>query len=70
MKNFSSIEQAFEWWLTNIYPSLPAEIKKGKLTYAWRDFTYNRGISHTRMKEILSEYGEIEIQTLIKYIPK
>ena len=70
MKTFTSMEEAFQWWLTNIYPSLPAEVKKGKLTYAWRDFTYKRGISQARMKEILSEFGEIEVQTLIKYSPK
>jgi hypothetical protein len=70
MKTFTSMEEAFKWWLTNIYPSLPAEVKKGKLTNAWRDFTHKRGISHARMQEILSEYGEIEVQILIKYTPK
>jgi hypothetical protein len=70
MKTFTSMEEAFKWWLTTIYPTLPAEVKKGKLTYAWRDFTYNRGISHSRMKEILSEFGEIEALTLIKFTPK
>lgn len=70
MKTFYSIEEAFGWWLTTIYPTLPADIKKGKLTYAWRDFTHKRGISHARMKEILAKYGQIEIHTVIKYLPK
>ena len=70
MKSFTSMEEAFKWWLTNIYPTLPAEVEKGKLTNAWRDFTHKRGISHARMQEILSEYGEIEVQILIKYTPK
>ncbi|TLV00502.1 hypothetical protein [Dyadobacter luticola] len=70
MKTFNSIDEAFGWWLATIYPTLPAQAKKGRLTYAWRDFTHKRGISHARMKEILSEYGEFEIQTIIKYLPK
>jgi hypothetical protein len=70
MKTFNSIEEAFEWWLRNVYPVLPAEVKKGKLTYAWRDYTYNRGISRRRMLEILVEHGEIEVQTLVKFSPK
>jgi hypothetical protein len=70
MKTFASMEEAFKWWLTAVYPSLPAEMKKGRLTNAWRDFTHKRGISEARMKEILSEFGEIEVQTLIKYRPK
>ena len=69
MKSFDSIPEAFEWWIKNVYPSLPSEIKKGKPVTAWRDFTYNQGISEKRMKEILIEYGHFEIKTTIVYKP-
>ena len=69
MKQFTSIPEAFKWWLTNIYPSLPAEEKKGKLVNAWRDYTHKGSISETRMKEVLTEYGHFEIHTIVKYKP-
>jgi hypothetical protein len=69
MKKFNSIPEAFEWWLKNIYPSLDPELKKGKAVTAWKDFTYNRGISEKRMKEILIEYGHFTIETVVTYKP-
>jgi hypothetical protein len=63
MKKFSSVTEAFKWWLTEIYPKLPPDVKKGKLTTAWRDFTYNQGISEKRMKNILEEFGRVEVKT-------
>ena len=70
MEKFVSVSSAFEWWLKEIYPSLPAEAKKGKLTNAWRDYTHKRGISEFRMKEILSEFGEIKVKTIVTFKPK
>jgi Ca2+-binding EF-hand superfamily protein len=70
MKSFSSVSEAFQWFLENIYKNLPADQKKGKLTYAWRDFTHNGAISEKRMREILSEFGEIEVKTLVTFKPK
>jgi hypothetical protein len=67
MKQFNSIPEAFDWWIENIYPSLPAEMKKGKPVTAWRDYTHKLGISETRMKNILIEYGHFEIKTIIIY---
>lgn len=67
MKKFSSIEEAFEWWLKNIYPALPADVKVGKYINGWRDYTYNKGISHKRMKDILSDFGDIDEKILITF---
>jgi len=70
MKKFTSVDEAFKWWLDNIYKSLPAEEKKGRLTTAWRDYTHKLGISEKRMKDILSEYGDVEVKTEVTFTPK
>lgn len=57
MKKFGSVEEAFAWFLENIYKNLPPEEKKGELTVAWRNFTHKQGISQKRMTAILHRYG-------------
>lgn len=69
MKKFNSIPEAFDWWIKNVYPSLPPDLKKGKPVTAWRDYTYNQGISEKRMRDILIEFGNFRIETLIVYEP-
>ncbi|MEO6281801.1 MAG: hypothetical protein ABIN80_19425 [Dyadobacter sp.] len=69
MKTFSSIEEAFDWWVKNLYPTLTPEMKKGKAVQAMQDYIYERGISEKRMKEILVEYGHFEIETIVRYKP-
>lgn len=69
MKNFTTIREAFDWWIKNVYPSLDPEIKKGRLVSAWKDYTYQRGISEERMKDILVEFGHFEIKMSITYKP-
>jgi hypothetical protein len=69
MKNFTSIPEAFEWWLKNIYPELSPERKKGKAVSAWRDYTHSGGVSEKRMREILIEFGNFTIETIITYQP-
>ncbi|TLV00501.1 hypothetical protein FEN17_13515 [Dyadobacter luticola] len=64
---FSSIDEAFKWFLENTYKKLPADQKKGRLTYAWRDYTHNGSITEKRMKTILNEFGEIEVRTEVLY---
>ena len=57
MPQFQTIEQAFEWFLENVFPELPTEDKR-KLKDAKYSF-YKDGlkVSTIRMKRILSEYG-------------
>ena len=69
MKKFTTITEAFTWWLKDIYPTLSPELKKGKPVSAWRDFTHGGGVSEKRMKTILIEYGHFEIKTIITYKP-
>lgn len=40
-----------------------------KLKNAWRDYTYNLGISEKRMKEILAEFGKVEVKTIVTFTP-
>lgn len=65
-KSFSSIEEAFAWFLENVYKSLPADEKKGELVSAWRSFTFNQGISQKRMISILERYG-FDVRILVTY---
>ncbi|NIJ51263.1 hypothetical protein [Dyadobacter arcticus] len=65
MKTFTSIEEAFVWWLNDIYPALPADVKVGKYTNAWRDYRFKKGISQKRMKEILSDFADVNEKTVV-----
>ncbi|SKC13461.1 hypothetical protein [Dyadobacter psychrophilus] len=67
MNKFTSVEEAFEWWLANIYQTLPADTKEGRYRNAWRDYTFKKGISQKRMKEILSDFGDIDEKTVITF---
>lgn len=67
MQTFSPVEEAFEWWLKNIYPAIPAETKEGRYRNAWRDYTFKKGISQKRMKEILADFGDVHEKTIITF---
>lgn len=60
MPEFSSLTQAFEWFLENIYPNLSPE-QKNQLKDARYDF-YKEGrkVSVNRMKRVLDEYSNFE----------
>ena len=69
MKQFISIEEAFEWFLENVYKNLSADEKKGELTNAWRNYTHKLGISSKKMALILERYG-FEVKLLVTYKAK
>lgn len=66
MKHFTSVDEAFAWFLDNIYRDLPADEKKGELVNAWRNYTFKKGISQQKMIGILERYG-FETKTLVMY---
>ena len=68
MPQFQTIEQAFEWFLENVFPILPTE-DKIKLKNAKHDF-YKEGlrVSHKRMIRIMNEYAGF--QTLYEVVLK
>ncbi|WP_026629492.1 hypothetical protein [Dyadobacter alkalitolerans] len=69
MKTFNTIEEAFAWFLENIYKNLPPDEKKGELTNAWRNFTHKKGISQKRMQSILKRYG-FDVKLMVTYKPE
>lgn len=69
MTTFGSIEEAFDWWVKNLYPTLTPDQKRGKAVQAMQDYIYGKGISEKRMRQILLEYGHFEIKTVVRYKP-
>ncbi|TLU98022.1 hypothetical protein [Dyadobacter luticola] len=69
MKTFATIQEAFEFWVKNIYPSLAPDMKKGRAVQAMQDYLYERGISEKRMRRILLEFGHFEIETIVRLKP-
>lgn len=61
MPQFLNLTQAFEWFLENVYPELPAEDK-----YALRNakyYFYKEGgkVSSKRMNTILDKYSKFKV---------
>ena len=69
MTTFQSVEEAFDWWVKNLYPTLAPDQKRGKAVQAMQDYIYGKGISEKRMRQILLEYGHFEIETMVRYKP-
>jgi len=60
MPQFDTIEEAFEWFLENVFPKLSGDEKK-KLKDAKYDFLARRDkMSQRRMLRVLNEYGELK----------
>ncbi len=69
MPQFQTIEQAFEWFLENVYPDLPPEQKTNALRVT--KSTYYKGIeriSVKKMTRILNEFCDYQIMHDIKKI--
>ncbi len=58
MPQFQTIEQAFEWFLENVYPNLPSEDKHKLRTAKYNFYKEGLGVSKKRMARVMSEYGE------------
>jgi len=65
MTQFQTVEQAFEWFLENVYPDLPSEDKRKLRTAKYNFYKEGLGVSKARMMRVLSEYGELV--TLYEY---
>ncbi len=62
MPQFQSIQQAFEWFLENVYPNLPAEQKTSTLRGAKHTYYKEGGkVSTKRMKRILEQFCKYEV---------
>jgi hypothetical protein len=68
MPQFQTIEQAFEWFLENVYPNLPTEEKRKLRTAKYSFYKEGLGVSKARMTRVMNEYGEFF--TLYEYKEK
>ncbi len=61
MPQFQTLEQAFEWFLEHVFPTLPTEAKR-KLKNVKHEY-YKEGVnvSTKRMSRVLNEYTDFEI---------
>ena len=58
MPQFQTIEQAFEWFLENVFPTLPTEEKIKLRTAKYSFYKEGLNVSKKRMARIMNEYGE------------
>ena len=67
MPQFQTIEQAFEWFLENVYPELPTEKKTNALRVVKSTYYKGeKGVSEKKMKSILGEHCDYQIMHDIK----
>ncbi len=58
MSQFQTVEQAFEWFLENVYPHLSTEEKQKYRNAKYEYYKEGLRVSHKRMIRIMDEYGE------------
>lgn len=54
MPAFTNLNEAFQWWIENIYPDLEPN-EKENLRYFKYNFLKNRPISEDKMREMMSK---------------
>ena len=59
MPQFKTIEEAFEWFLENVFPELPTEDKIKLRNAKYNFYKEGLGVSKARMIRVLNEYGEL-----------
>lgn len=57
MPQFETIEQAFEWFLENVFPKLPTEEKRKLRTVKYDFYKEGLNVSTKRMTRVMNEYG-------------
>ncbi|HAS39302.1 MAG TPA: hypothetical protein DCS93_02430 [Microscillaceae bacterium] len=61
MPQFQTIEQAFEWFLENVYPNLSSEDKHILRNAKYAFYKEDLKISTKRMNRILREYSTFKV---------
>ena len=59
LPKFTDKNEAFKWFLDNIYPGLPTEDKKS-IWVARDNFVHKGSISEKKVIEILGKYGHVK----------
>ncbi len=57
---FDTIEEAFGWFLENVYPELSSDEKKKLKDAKYNFLAKGRSMSQKKMLSILNEYGELK----------
>mgnify|MGYP001029930422 CR=1 FL=1 len=65
MPQFQTVDEAFGWFLVNVFPTLSTEEKRKLRTAKYNFYKEGLGVSKARMKRVLNEYGEL--MTLYEY---
>ncbi len=60
MPEFSTLTQAFEWFLENVYPHLPSEKKRALKDVRYDFYKEGKRVSVNRMTRVLNEYSDFE----------
>ena len=67
MPQFTTIEQAFEWFLEEVYPNLPTEQKTTNLRVTKSTYYKGeKGVSTKKMRTILEQFCDYQIMHDIK----
>ena len=61
MPQFQTIEQAFEWFLENVYPGLSSEDKHILRNAKYAFYKEDLKVSTKRMMRVMNEYADFEI---------
>jgi len=60
MPQFDTIEEAFEWFLENVFPKLSSDEKRELKDAKYNFLTKGRSMSQKQILKILNEYGELK----------
>lgn len=61
MPQFQTLEQAFEWFLENVYPNLPPKDKHALRNVRYSYYKEGMKVSTKRMNRVLNEYSSFEV---------
>jgi hypothetical protein len=65
MPEFTTIQDAFRWWVENEYPKLPTE-DKNIVKYAKYDFLKRNLVSREKILEIFEKYADFDLKIDIR----
>jgi hypothetical protein len=65
MPEFTNLNDAFQWWIENVYPDLEPIVKEN-LRYHKYNFLKSRPLSEDKMREIISSTSNFKEIILVE----